>query len=151
LTNPTQSGLPPFVTKDSGLNSGFMIPHVVAAALVSENKVLCHPASVDSIPTSADKEDHVSMGPIAARKARDVIRNVGRILSIELLAAGQGIDLLAPLKPSPALTAVLDEVRKVAPRMDVDRSLHKEIEALALWIQDGGAARTVGRAGIALQ
>src|SRR5262249_38945451 len=83
ITNPHQSGLPAFATKDGGLNSGFMIPHVVAAALVSENKVLCHPASVDSIPTSADKEDHVSMGPIAARKAREVIRNVRRILAIE--------------------------------------------------------------------
>lgn len=151
ITNPTQSGLPPFATRDSGLNSGFMIPHVVAAALVSENKVLCHPASIDSIPTSADKEDHVSMGPIAARKARDVIRSVGRILSIELLAAAQGLDLLAPLKPSRPLDAVLGEIRQLAPRMDVDRSLHKEIEALAVWIQGDGVARTVGRAGITLQ
>lgn len=151
ITNPALSGLPPFATKDSGLNSGFMIPHVVAAALVSENKVLCHPASVDSIPTSADKEDHVSMGPIAARKAREIIKNVSRILSIEFLAAAQGLDLLAPLRPGRTLAAVQDAVRGIAPRMDVDRSLHKEIEALAVWILDDGAARTVGRAGFTLQ
>ena len=89
LTNPNMSGLPAFVTKNSGLNSGFMIPHVVAAALVSENKVLCHPASVDSIPTSADKEDHVSMGPIAARKCREVNTNIANVLAIELLTSCQ--------------------------------------------------------------
>lgn len=151
ITNPHLSGLPPFATKDSGLNSGFMIPHVVAAALVSENKVLCHPASVDSIPTSADKEDHVSMGPIAARKAREIARNVRRILAIEVLAATQGLDLLAPLAPSPTLAQVLAEVRRMAPSMETDRSLHKEIEAVAVWIADDGPARAVAAAGVALQ
>jgi histidine ammonia-lyase len=151
ITNPHQSGLPAFATKDSGLNSGFMIPHVVAAALVSENKVLCHPASVDSIPTSADKEDHVSMGPIAARKAREIIRNVRRILAIELLAAAQGLDLLAPLAPSKALRGAFDGVRRLASRMDTDRSLHKEIEAISGWIDTGGPAAAVAAAGIEIQ
>lgn len=148
ITNPHQSGLPPFATRESGLNSGFMIPHVVAAALVSENKVLCHPASVDSIPTSADKEDHVSMGPIAARKAREVIRNVRRVLAIEFLAATQGLDLLAPLKPSMPLRAVLETIRKMAPMMERDRSLAKEIERVAVWIGESGAAQAVAGAGI---
>jgi histidine ammonia-lyase len=150
LTNPHQSGLPAFVTKDSGLNSGFMIPHVVAAALASENKILCHPASIDSIPTSADKEDHVSMGPIAARKAREVNLNVRRILAIELLAALQGIDLLAPLRPAKHLEAVSEEVRKFAPTMTTDRSLHKEIEAVALWIGRDGITSTLQTTGITL-
>lgn len=150
ITNPHQSGLPAFVTRESGLNSGFMIPHVVAAALVSENKVLCHPASVDSIPTSADKEDHVSMGPIAARKAREVIRNVRRVVAIEFLAAGQGLDLLAPLKPSAPLKAVMDEMRSFAPTMERDRSLAKDIEKVAVWLGQGGAARAVAGTGIEL-
>ena len=148
ITNPHQSGLPPFATRNSGLNSGYMIPHVVAAALVSESKVLCHPASVDSIPTSADKEDHVSMGPIAARKARTIGENVRRILAIEFLAAAQGLDLLAPLKPSKALRQVLSEVRGLAPVMEVDRSLHKEIERVASWIYIGGPRAAVQASGI---
>ena len=131
LTNPAMSGLPAFVIKDSGLNSGYMIPHVVTAALVSENKVLCHPASVDSIPTSADKEDHVSMGPISARKAREVISNVGDILAIELLAACQAIDILEPLKPGKFLNQVYDKVREFSPSMNQDRSLHKDIEKVS--------------------
>ena len=138
ITNPNLSGLPAFVTQNSGLNSGFMIPHVVAASLVSENKVLCHPASVDSIPTSADKEDHVSMGPIAARKAREVNRNVRRVLAIEFLAACQGIDLLAPLTPSPALKDLYDAVRAQAPSMERDRSLAEDIEIITNWIDCGG-------------
>ena len=151
ITNPHLSGLPAFATRNSGLNSGFMIPHVVAAALASENKTLCHPASVDSIPTSADKEDHVSMGPIAARKARTVIQNVVRILAIELLAATQGIDLLAPLEPSPVLRDVMAEIRRIAPTMETDRSLHKEIEAVARWVAGDGATRAIRAQGIALK
>ena len=143
ITNPHQSGLPAFATRNSGLNSGFMIPHVVAAALVSESKVLCHPASVDSIPTSADKEDHVSMGPIAARKARSVLANVRNILAIEFLAATQGLDLLAPLQPSSTLALVVDEVRRLAPVMETDRSLHKEIIAVSSWIHADGPARAL--------
>lgn len=139
LTNPHMSGgLPAFLAKDSGLNSGFMIPQVVAAALASENKILCHPASADSIPTSADKEDHVSMGPIAARKARQIIENVSRILAIEILSACQGIDLLAPLRPAPALLAVHHAVRRLSKFMDQDRSLSKDFEVLAEWLIKGG-------------
>ena len=144
LTNPAQSGLPAFVTVDSGLNSGFMIPHVVAAALVSENKVLCHPASVDSIPTSADKEDHVSMGPISARKARQVIDNGMKVLSIEALTACQGIDLLAPLQPSPSLRKVKSEIRKIAPTVDSDRSMHSEINEVSEWLALGKAVTAPG-------
>src|SRR5690606_5872981 len=96
MTNPSLSGLPPFIITDSGLTSCYMIPHVVCAALVPVCKVLCPPASIVSIPTSADKEDHVSMGPLAARKARQLIGNVRNIIAIELLAAAQGIDLVAP-------------------------------------------------------
>ncbi|MCX6108861.1 MAG: histidine ammonia-lyase [Proteobacteria bacterium] len=145
ITNPHQSGLPAFATRDSGLNSGFMIPHVVAAALVSESKILCHPASIDSIPTSADQEDHVSMGPIAARKARQVNGNVRNILAIEFLAATQGLDLLLPLKPSGFIAALLDEIRLMAPVMHTDRSLHKEIAAVARWLQANGPMRCVAR------
>ena len=100
LTNTAFSGLPPFLTADAGLNSGFMMAQVTAAALASENKTLCHPASVDSIPTSADKEDHVSMGMGAALKLRPVVANTYRIVAIELAAAAQGIDLLRPLRSS---------------------------------------------------
>jgi histidine ammonia-lyase len=105
LTNDTFSGLPPFLVANAGLNSGFMMAQVTAAALVSENKGLAHPASVDSIPTSADKEDHVSMGMWAALKCRRVAANVRQVLAIELLAAAQGIDLLRPLRSSPRLEA----------------------------------------------
>ncbi|MBM4253904.1 MAG: histidine ammonia-lyase [Deltaproteobacteria bacterium] len=151
ITNPHQSGLPAFATRNSGLNSGFMIPHVVAASLVSENKVLCHPASVDSIPTSADKEDHVSMGPIAARKARSVIINVRNILAIEYLASTQGLDLLAPLKPSTILAVVVNEVRFRAPAMDTDRSLQREIRAVADWLSEDGPAAKLAAAGCQIQ
>lgn len=142
LTNPAMSGLPAFVVKDGGLNSGFMIPHVVAAALVSENKILSHPASVDSIPTSADKEDHVSMGPIAARKALKICSHVADILAIEALTAAQGVDLHAPLKPSLPLTKIHGKIRTLSPEMSSDRSLHGDIIKVSLWIKAGGAIAT---------
>lgn len=151
ITNPHQSGLPAFVTKNGGLNSGFMIPHVVAAALVSENKGLCHPASVDSIPTSADKEDHVSMGPIAARKARKVIHHCQRILAVEFLAAAQGLDILKPLNPNRALTALLADIRKIAPEMEVDRSLSVEIELVAQWIASNGPRNIMESIGVTIE
>ena len=138
LTNPAMSGLPAFVVKESGLNSGFMIPHVVAAALVSENKVLCHPASVDSIPTSADKEDHVSMGPIAGRKALQICSHVFDILAIEALTAAQALDFHAPLKPALLLNKVHDKIRRVSPSMPVDRSLYLDIQSISRWIKSGG-------------
>lgn len=141
LTNPNMSNLPAFLMKESGLNSGYMIPHVVTAALVSENKVLAHPASVDSIPTSADKEDHVSMGPIAAWKARRILQNLSNILAIELLSACQGLDLLKPLEPNPTLKRIYDEVRKMSPGMEVDRSLHEDILAISKWILSGGLVK----------
>lgn len=143
LTNPNMSGLPAFLMKEGGLNSGYMIPHVVTAALVSENKVLAHPASVDSIPTSADKEDHVSMGPIAAWKARRILKNVSHILAIELLAACQGLDLLKPLVPNPKLKKVYDKIRSLSPGMEVDRSLHEDILLVADFILKGELIKLV--------
>jgi histidine ammonia-lyase len=143
LTNPALSGLPPFTIQDSGLNSGFMIPHVVAAALVSENKIYAHPAVVDSIPTSADKEDHVSMGPIAARKAREIIRNVERVLAIEAIIACQAIDLHKPLKPAPKLEKVYNRIRAVSKFLDTDRSMSKEIETVAALIRSGAIIESI--------
>ena len=137
LTNPVMSGLPAFLTKNSGLNSGFMMPHVTAAALCSENKIYSHPASVDSIPTSADKEDHVSMGPAAATKCLRILKNNFRILAIEAMAACQGIDLLAPLNPNPSLKKVYNEVRSVSKTYTEDRSLSAEIEKLAEFLEEG--------------
>jgi histidine ammonia-lyase len=151
LTNPAMSGLPAFITENGGMNSGYMIPHVVAAALASENKVLCHPASVDSIPTSADKEDHVSMGPIAARKALEVIENVSRILAVELLAACQGIDLLKPLKLNRVLESVYGCVRQISPSMTEDRSLHGDIEDVKKWIMDSNALNIAIGQGVTLE
>src|SRR5207302_10942609 len=106
LIDPKMSDLPPFLTEDSGVNSGLMIPQVAAAALVSENKSLAFPASVDSIPTSAGQEDHVSMAPIAARKARTIARNAAGVVAVELIAAAQGIDYHTPLSTSAKLQAV---------------------------------------------
>ena len=137
LTNPHFSDLPAFIVEEGGLNSGFMIPHVTAAALTSENKVLCHPASVDSIPTSADKEDHVSMGPTAAHKAISVAHNVAHILSIELLSACQALDLLHPLRPSTKLRLVHEKVRKMVPFLKADASLAEGIELIRDLIWNG--------------
>ncbi len=135
LINPAISELPAFLVKEGGLNSGFMIVQVAAAAIVSENKTLCHPASVDSIPTSADKEDHVSMGAWAARKANQVVTNSRRVLAMELLAAAQGIDLLRPLKSTAPLEALHRQVRRHAKRLDHDRFLHDEMVALEKLIE----------------
>jgi histidine ammonia-lyase len=138
LVNPSLSdGLPPFLTTDGGLNSGFMIPQYVAASLVSENKALCHPASVDSIPTSAGQEDHVSMGNAAGLKAWQVLANAERVLAIELLAGAQGIEFLAPLAPGVGARATRDAVRALSPRVSDDRSLAEDIEAVARAVCDG--------------
>jgi histidine ammonia-lyase len=138
LVNPSLSeGLPPFLTADGGLNSGFMIPQYVAASLVSENKVLCHPASVDSIPTSAGQEDHVSMGNAAGLKALQVLDNVEHALAIELLAGAQAIEFLAPLEPGPGVRATHDAVRLHSERLREDRSLADDIARVAAAIQDG--------------
>jgi histidine ammonia-lyase len=144
LVNPSLSdGLPPFLTNDGGLNSGFMIPQYVAAALVSENKALCHPASVDSIPTSAGQEDHVSMGNAAGLKAWQVLANVERALAIELLAGAQAIEFLAPLEPGVGPRAVRDVVRTLSPRVSDDRSLSADIEAVAQAVRDGSFVAAV--------
>jgi len=137
LVNPSLSGLPAFLTEDGGLRSGFMMAHVTAAALASENKSLAHPASVDSITTSANKEDHVSMGPIAARKARSVVANVRRILAIEALAAAQAIEFHRPLKTSDALEAVHSALRAEVPNYNADRVMGPEIEAAAELVRNG--------------
>jgi len=130
LVNPHLSGLPAFLTTEGGLESGMMIAQYTAAALVSENKVLAHPASVDSIPTSADQEDHVSMGTIAARKASMILENVKNVIAIEYMCASQGIDLLAPLKASKPLEVAKSSIRRVVPKLEDDRALTPDIEKI---------------------
>jgi histidine ammonia-lyase len=130
LVDPKMSGLPPFLVEDSGVNSGLMIPQVTAAALVSENKSLAFPASVDSIPTSAGQEDHVSMAPIAARKAGQIARNAAGVVAVELIAAAQGVDFHAPLKTSPKLQKVHSAIRTVSPHLSSDRYWADEMAAL---------------------
>jgi histidine ammonia-lyase len=137
LTNTAFSGLPPFLVEDAGVNSGFMIAQVTAAALASENKGLAHPASIDSIPTSADKEDHVSMGMGAALKLGRVVDNVRTILAIELLAAAQGVDLLRPLTSSPPLEALHAAVRRRVARWDEDREMAPDLAAAAELLAGG--------------
>jgi len=136
MVNPSLSdGLPPFLVEEGGLNSGFMIPQYVAAALVSENKVFAHPASVDSIPTSAGQEDHVSMGNAAGLKALRVLDNAERTLAIELLAGAQAVEFLAPLQPGEGVRAVHDFVRSLSSRLIEDRSLAADIERVATAIR----------------
>jgi histidine ammonia-lyase len=144
LVNPSLSdGLPAFLTLDGGLNSGFMIPQYVAASLVSENKALCHPASVDSIPTSAGQEDHVSMGNAAGLKAWQVLANAETVLAIELLAGAQAIEFLAPLEPGVGARAARDVVRSISPRLTDDRPLSADIESAAAAIRDGSLVAAV--------
>ena len=135
------SRLPPFLTADAGLNSGFMIAHVTAAALASENKSLAHPASVDSLPTSANQEDHVSMATFAARRLQPMIANTAHILGIELLAAAQGIEFLRPLTSSAALEAAHALLRRHSPAIPQDRYLAPDIEAATRLVHDGSLAR----------
>jgi len=137
LVDPKMSGLPAFLTDDGGVNSGLMIPQVTAAALVSENKSLAFPASVDSIPTSAGQEDHVSMAPIAARKAGQIARNAAGVVAIELIAAAQGVDYHAPLMTSKPLQAVHRKVRAISPHLDADRFWAGEMAALQSAVLDG--------------
>ncbi len=143
LINPHTSELPAFLARDSGLNSGYMIAHVVAAALVNENKVLAHPASVDSIPTSAGKEDHVSMGMTSALKLQRIQGNLAHVLAIELLAAAEGLDLLAPLQGGAGVRAAHDLIRRDHAAMITDRSLSADIEALAAALLDGSFLRAL--------
>lgn len=149
LVNPALSGLPAFLTPHPGLHEGYMIAQYTAAALVSENKVLTHPASVDSIPTSANQEDHVSMGNHAARKLREVLWNVVRVLAVEAVCAVQAIDLQdAAERLAPGTRAAYDEIRRVVPYLDEDRVLTPDIEAAAALISEGrllaAAERAVG-------
>jgi histidine ammonia-lyase len=146
LIDPKMSGLPPFLTEDSGVNSGLMIPQVTAAALVSENKSLAYPASVDSIPTSAGQEDHVSMAPIAARKASWIARNAAGVVAVELIAAAQGVDCHAPLKTSPKLQAIHAKLREITPRFTKDFYWAADMAAL----QAAVLAGKVGSGAIAL-
>ena len=140
LVDTVTSRLPAFLTPEPGLNSGFMIVHVTAAALASENKSLAHPASVDSLPTSANQEDHVSMATFAARRLQSMLRNTEYIVAIELLAAAQGIEFLRPLKSSEVLEGIMQLVRSVSPPMMVDRSLAGDMEAVRDLIAQGQVA-----------
>lgn len=131
------SGLPAFLVEDGGLNSGFMLPQVTAAALASENKSLAHPASVDSIPTSANQEDHVSMATFAANRLHTMLDNTAAIVAIELLAAAQGTDFHAPKKTSPALEGAKALLRELSPPYASDRGLHLELEAVTRLVLEG--------------
>src|SRR5258706_1753662 len=143
LIDASLSGLPPFLVEHGGVNSGFMVPQVTAAALASENKSLAHPASVDSLPTSANQEDHVSMATFAARRLADMARNSAGIVAIELLAAAQGIDFRAPLKTSPALQQVHALVRSRVAFYDHDRYFAPDIEAICALVESGAFRRFV--------
>jgi histidine ammonia-lyase len=137
LIDSTLSGLPPFLVASSGLNSGFMIAHVTAAALASENKSLAHPASVDSLPTSANQEDHVSMATFAGRRLHEMAQNTGTIVGIELLAAAQGVDFHRPLATSAKLAEVQQRLRSKVPFYDKDRLFAPDIEAAKTLVMEG--------------
>lgn len=146
LVDPTLSGLPAFLTPQPGLNSGFMIPQVTAAALVSENKQRATPASVDSLPTSANQEDHVSMAAHGARRLHDMAANAAAIVAIELLAAAQGCDFHAPLRSSEALESARARLRREVPALEHDRYLHPDIEAAIALVRSGEMIASVGYA-----
>jgi histidine ammonia-lyase len=141
LVDPALSGLPAFLTPKPGLNSGFMIPQVTAAALVSENKQRAYPASVDSIPTSANQEDHVSMAAHGARRLLEMARNADAVVAIELLAAAQGCDFHAPLKSSAALEAVRALLRAQVPHLTDDRHFHPDMQAAEALVRSGAVAQ----------
>ncbi len=145
MVNPSLSGLPPFLAKNSGLNSGFMIAQVTAAALVAESRILCHPASVDSIPSSAGREDHVSMGMTAALKLRTVVEHARHVLAIELLVAAQALDFREPQKTRPGrgVIAAHELIRSRVPHMETDRELHRDIAAVAALVDTGELLATV--------
>jgi len=130
LVNPQISGLPAFLVSDGGLNSGFMIAQYTAASLVSENKILSHPACVDSIPTSANKEDHVSMGSISARKCREIVKNTEHVIAIELLCSAQAMDLFTNMKPGEGTLIAYKIIRDAVPHLEKDRILSKDIETV---------------------
>lgn len=137
------SDLPPFLAPNGGLNSGHMIVQVASASLVSENKVLAHPASVDSMPTSAEKEDHVSMGTIAARKFTQIVKNAQNVVAMEFLAGTQALDMIAPLKPAAGVKAAYDKVREHVPYAKEDRVFAKDVEKIRALILNGELVRRV--------
>jgi len=149
MVNPQLSELPAFLVKNGGLNSGFMIAQYTAAALVSENKVLAHPACVDSIPTSANKEDHVSMGTIAIRQCREILNNVEHVIAVEMLCAAQAYDLLTednPLRAGAGTRQAYQVIRKTIPYLDEDRVLSTDIEAMVGVIRSGAIIEEVEKA-----
>src|SRR6185295_15936675 len=141
LMDANLSGLPPFLVEDGGVNSGFMLAQVTAAALASENKSLAHPASVDSLPTSANQEDHVSMATFAARRLTPMVANTARIVAVELLAAVQGIELRKPLATSPRLAEAMKLVREVVAFWDRDRAFAPDLDAMRVRVERGDFAR----------
>jgi histidine ammonia-lyase len=143
LVNPDLSGLPGFLTPHPGLNSGMMMVQVLAAALVAENKSLCFPASVDSIPTSANREDHVSMSTAAARKCRTVVVNATRVLACELLCAAQGLEFLKPLRPGNGVACAYGHLRGHVRPIGRDRTLHRDLEAVERLIRSGSLVEAV--------
>ncbi|PAU53059.1 histidine ammonia-lyase [Pseudomonas indica] len=148
LVDPALSGLPAFLVEEGGLNSGFMIAQVTAAALASENKTWAHPASVDSLPTSANQEDHVSMATFAARRLADMAGNSAGVVAIELLAAAQGVDFHRPLNTTPALEEVMALIRAEVPRYSADRYFAPDIAAARAWVEQGRFQRWVGTEGL---
>ncbi|MBN1389637.1 MAG: histidine ammonia-lyase [Candidatus Thermoplasmatota archaeon] len=143
LLNPVLSGLPAFLIRGAGMNSGLMVAQYTAAAMVSENKVLSHPASVDSISVSADQEDHVSMGPIAIRHLKEVHENTIGVLAVEMLAAAQALDLRGPLSPGKGPRIALGIIREVVPFMEEDMSIHPHIKAISELIRSGRLVKAV--------
>lgn len=143
MVNGALSGLPRFLTNKGGLNSGLMIAQYTAASLVSENKVLSHPASVDSIPTSANQEDHNSMGSIAARKCFQVLKNVQTVIAIELMTSCQAVDFLKPLKCGIGTNVAYNKIRETIPTLKKDRILSKDILKCLNLVQDGAVLRSV--------
>lgn len=150
MVNPALSGLPAFLTEQGGLNSGFMVAQYTAAALVSENKVLAHPASVDSITTSANQEDHVSMGTHACRKLRQVVANAQYVLAVELMAAAQALDFRAPLRAGVGAAAAHDHLRSLVPHLGNDRYLKPDLETIQQAVRDGSLLAAVSAAGVEL-
>ena len=151
LVNPKLSGLPAFLVDDGGLNSGLMLAQYTAAALVSENRVLCHPASIDSIPTSANKEDHVSMGTISARKCRDIAGNTEDVIAIELLSAAQALDLFTNMKPGEGTLAAYRAIRQTVSHLDKDRIISNDIAAVKELMRKGKILKAVEKKVGALQ
>ncbi len=138
LVNPdTSEGLPPFLAKHAGMHSGFMIPHVAAVALLNEAKILAHPASVDNLPTSGGKEDHVSMGMTAALKLRTIVENAENLIAIELLAAGTALEYRRPLKAGAAWKCAFEKLRSMVPALEEDRALSGDIARVADAIRAG--------------